>query len=1196
MQSRLMSIFSHRTLVVFVSMILLSESVGMTARAINVEIAQNPTTTPQNLSPAQQRAYAQGKQLLQAADTLLQQGTAASRQQALAKYLKALKIWREIGVSEAPPLEARADEATTLLGIGTLYYVQGDNSKALEYYNQALSIRRELKNRLGEAVMLQSIAGAYFNLGEKPKALEYYNQALSIFQVEKQSYFAAGALIGIGRIYFSSGETKKALDSYNQALEIQRASRDLDGQVDTLETIGQVYTQLGEPQKALAALNQALEIQRTRKNIAGQVDTLTLIATLHSSLGDNQKARESLNQVLELQKQLPQPDSSRQALTYMGIGATYMVANEYQKALEYFNQARSLFQKSGSANAEAEILTQISFVYDQLGQQQKALDALNQALTLQRAQKNRAREAFTLNNIGSIHSSFSNYQQALDFYNQALTLQRQLSDLPGEAATLTYIAKLYQSLGDYKLSVDTYNQALDKFRTVGDRSQVAQILDNIGNVYRTAQEPEKALEYYNQALKLWREQGALFQEFSTLTGMIRAYESLKDYPKALDASNQALTLAKKQQSPFSEAAALGLLGRVYLAAGDYQKSLDFSTQATSRFRVLGVPSAEANTLRNIGKAYNSLKQYQQAIENYNQELKLLRQLGDRTGEAETLYNIAVSESDRNNLEAAQKQIESTIKIVEDIRTRVTSQDLRTSYFASVQKYYEFYIDLLMRLHKQQPSKGYDALALQTSERARARSLLDLLTEAHADIRQGIDPQLRETKRSLQQQLDAQEKRWLKSSSDRTKTQVQELEKQTEALLEQYRQLQAKIRATSPRYAALTQPQPLSLKQIQQQILDDNTLLLEYALGEERSYLWAVTKNKITSYELPKRSEIAAAVQQFRKVLISPIQKTNPATAAASLSQLILAPVAQQLGQRRLVIVADGALQYVPFAALNTPGSKNSGYEPLTVNHEIITLPSASTLAVLRQEITGRKTAPKALAVIADPIFSPNDERVKDGTPSQQNSNQNLDLQQLARSARESSIAFERLPFTRQEADTILSLVPAKERKQAFDFAANRAVATDAQLSQYRMIHFATHGILNSQHPELSGVVLSLFDETGKPQNGFLRLHDIFNLKLPAELVVLSACETGLGEEVKGEGLIGLTRGFMYAGSPRVLVSLWSVDDEATSELMKKFYSKMLQQGLKPAAALRSAQIEMWRNPNYNAPYFWAPFTLQGEWR
>ncbi|WP_254625655.1 CHAT domain-containing protein [Nostoc sp. TCL240-02] len=424
--------------------------------------------------------------------------------------------------------------------------------------------------------------------------------------------------------------------------------------------------------------------------------------------------------------------------------------------------------------------------------------------------------------------------------------------------------------------------------------------------------------------------------------------------------------------------------------------------------------------------------------------------------------------------------------------------------------------------------------------------------------------------------------------------MQALEQETEVLLEQYKQVQVKIRATSPRYAALTQPQPLSLVQIQQQILDDKTLLLEYSLGEKRSYLWAVTNKSIISYELPKRADIEATVQKFRQEITTPYLKCSPSINV--LSQQILAPVAQQLQKKRLMIVSDGALQYVPFSTLTTGSSIN--YEPLLLNHEIITLPSASTLAILRSEHKERKSAPKTLIVLADPIFNRDDERLRgkiqlSGSSVPESNVENL---ALTRSAKESDINFERLRFTRQEAEQILSLVPISDRKQAFDFTASRTTASSENLSQYRIIHFATHGILNSKHPELSGVVLSLFDDKGMPQNGFLRLHDIFNLNLQAELVVLSACKTGLGEEVKGEGLVGLTRGFMYAGSPRVVVSLWSVDDQATSELMKVFYKNMLQKGLKPAAALRTAQIEIWRTQKYAAPYYWAAFTLQGEWK
>jgi CHAT domain-containing protein len=281
--------------------------------------------------------------------------------------------------------------------------------------------------------------------------------------------------------------------------------------------------------------------------------------------------------------------------------------------------------------------------------------------------------------------------------------------------------------------------------------------------------------------------------------------------------------------------------------------------------------------------------------------------------------------------------------------------------------------------------------------------------------------------------------------------------------------------------------------------------------------------------------------------------------------------------------------------------------PLIVKHEIVNLPSASTLAVIRQDLNRRQPAPKTVAVLADPVFSANDDRVKTSVGARpavplQHADErsatpaDVNTRALTRAAREINVTFNRLRHTRTEANSILKLVPAAEAMQAIDFAANRATATNPQLSQYRLVHFATHGILNSVHPELSGVVLSLVDEKGTPENGFLRLHDIFNLNLPAELVVLSACETGLGEEVKGEGLVGLTRDFMYAGAPRVLVSLWSVDDEGTSELMTRFYKKMLQENLKPAAALRAAQIEMSQEERWQDPYYWAAFTLQGEWK
>jgi len=295
--------------------------------------------------------------------------------------------------------------------------------------------------------------------------------------------------------------------------------------------------------------------------------------------------------------------------------------------------------------------------------------------------------------------------------------------------------------------------------------------------------------------------------------------------------------------------------------------------------------------------------------------------------------------------------------------------------------------------------------------------------------------------------------------------------------------------------------------------------------------------------------------------------------------MLLGPVASGLGNKRLLIIGDGVLDYIPFAALPISNNQSAGkYQPLMVDHEVVSLPSASTLAVLRREMAGRKMAEKSLAVIADPVFDRNDARV---------------TQEVSKSQVNQHI--QRLPFTRQEAEAILALVPETESKKALDFEANRETVINPELGKYRFVHFATHGILDSQNPELSGLVLSLVDRDGKDIEGFLWAHEVFNLHLPVEMVVLSGCRTGLGKEIRGEGLVGLTRGFMYAGAKRVVVSLWDISDESSAELMTQFYKRMLgNERLGPVAALREAQLVIWKNQRWQAPYYWAAFVIQGE--
>jgi len=840
-------------------------------------------------------------------------------------------------------------------------------------------------------------------------------------------------------------------------------------------------------------------------------------------------------------------------------------------------------------------------------------------------------------------------RQAIPKFEQAAVLYRQAGDQDSEGLSLLALGKIYSSLGEKHKALQFYNPALPLFRAVGNQVGEATILNNIGRVYDDLGEKHKALQFYNQALPLSQAVGDRRGEAVSLNDLGIIYDSLGEKQKALEFYNQALPLYQAVGDKSGEAVALSNIGAVYDDLGEKHKALEFYNQALPLSQAVGDRRGEALSLNNIGKAYDDLGEKHKALEFFSQALSRFQAVGNKSGEATILNNVASLQRSQGNLTEALTVMDSAITIVEDLRTKIGSQELRTSYFATVQNYYESYIDLLMQLHQQNSNQGYDATALHASERSRARSLLELLTEANADIRQGVEPQLVEQERTLQQQLDAIEKRRVELlSGNYTQEQATAIEQEREQLLSQYQEIQTKIRTTSPRYAALTQPEPLTLAEIQQQVLDEDTLLLQYSLGSERSYLWAVSKTSINSYELPPAAEIETAAKQFYELLKTPgfqiedtrgtigVENVKANKSVSQLSEMLLAPVAEELGNKRLLIIGDGALQYVPFSALPLPqGKQRSGgaeeqrsrgvgekegtdnfwiqssrnttqnfvhppetsgedVVPLLANNEIVNLPSATTLGIIRQEQATRKTAPKAIAILADPVFSSDDERVKSR---QQQTDSSLQQQLLDRSAREADIGvWKRLPGTRTEAEAIMALVPDSERVHGFDFAANREMITNPELSNYRIIHLATHGLLNSTNPELSGVVLSLFDEQGDSQNGFLRLHDVFNLNLPAELVVLSACQTGLGQEVKGEGLVGLTRGFMYAGSPRVLVSLWNVSDAATAEMMKRFYRNMLQEGLSATAALRAAQLEMQQETQWKAPYYWAAFTLQGEWK
>ncbi|MDQ3666985.1 MAG: CHAT domain-containing protein [Acidobacteriota bacterium] len=900
-------------------------------------------------------------------------------------------------------------------------------------------------------------------------------------------------------------------------------------------------------------------------------------------------------------------DTYRQALTLLSTGNAYAQLNEFRRALPYFDETVALARSLGDLRLEAGTETFLGGMRDILGDIGPALDHYHRALQLSRDTGTRLTEANSLNNIGKIYNDLADWQKALEYYGQALTI----------------------------------------YRAINSQQREAIALNNIGATYSLSGEPEKAIEYFQQSLPLLRAGTDRNAESYTISNIGNAYNRLGKHQTGLDYFAQARAIQQQTGNRAQEAETLDLAGIAYSALGQPAKALEYHQQAFEIQGTTGNLRRKALSLSNLGHVYNLLHQPDKALVQLDQALSLLRAIGDLNGIAVTLERSARAEQSRGNIDEARKRIEESLDLIETVRARSGSQQLRASYFASREQAYEFYIDLLMQQHAKDTSQGYDAQALRTVERGRARSLIEMLAETTVDIRQGVDPKLIEREHNLAQLLNAKAQRQIQLLAQKGSTQeIDILKRDISALENEFHQVQILIRKNSPQYASLTQPQTLTLDEIQQQ-LDGKTLLLEYSLGEERSFVWAVTPTSLKSYELPGRERIEISARRVYELLTargitkpgetlteksSRLAKLDSqfVDATSELSQMVLGPLAAELDRKRLLIVADGALQYVPFAALPAVGAPPSvasaelsadkgqarstaqpttvrsyqaaaTYRPLVIDHEIVSLPSASALAVQRKTLAGRKPAAKALAVIADPVFSTVDERFKSsagtsgrGLESSDDSTMRI-IEHIA-VGESGKLAIRRLRFTRQEAYQILAVAPRATNLKALDFDASRATATATDLSQYRYVHFATHGYLDSERPDLSAIVLSLVDRQGNPQDGFLRAHDIYNLNLPAELVVLSACQTGLGKEIKGEGLVGLTRGFMYAGARRVVVSLWNVNDKATAELMRRFYRGVLKENLTPPAALRRAQAEMSQQKQWQSPYYWAAFVLQGEWR
>ena len=875
-------------------------------------------------------------------------------------------------------------------------------------------------------------------------------------------------------------------------------------------------------------------------------------------------------------------------------------------ALEKLEKSQVIFEKTGDLEGQATTLFHIALVNGyEFGNKAKSIETYEKALEIWSKIDDEAGKAICLTYLADEIRDYDSPDKPRSFYtekaqryfDEALSLHRKLNNSRDEAAALSYLCRLYNDTGNFQKGFETCRESLrltansdplTDYRTYGN---LASLSGNSGDAENALKNNLIALERFEIVKDHLNPYRAAFIK-SNLGGILAKQ---KKYAEAEQYLREALAITEEVKRTLYSGYILVRLASVLYETNRLPEALDAAQKAVAYYREIDPVKIQA-ALNVLGKTHFALERTDEARRLFAEAVEINRQTKDRYAEADSLYNLAKLETAAGDFEAARQNIELAISNSEVIRASLLGKNQRTTYLSILKKYYELEIELLVKLHEKTGDAAFLEQAWQRHEKIRARSLMENLIESGLNLSEFAPKDFYTEEQNLLEAIAAAELK--RTDALRAKNTV--LQKQAETDLNkkfgEYEVLQEKFRQTNPQFSAINQPKTFALADAQK-MLDSDAAILEFALGETESYVWLIRKNSFKLEKLSSKTVITGKVREFYAALVDRKTKTDKTAVETSknLSREILSPLADDLKNvKQIVVIADGALQTIPFSALTF--APDAAYQPISSNTEIVNAPSFASLVFLRETKSARqKSDDKLVAIFADPIFQDDDERFSIEKP--KNLPVNKDISgNLAQALRDFGFdRLARLPFSGIEAREISKLAP-EQIFLALGTDASRQRFLGGDFNSYRILHFATHGFLNQQNPELSGLVLSLYDEKRAAQNGFLRVIDLYSMRLNSDLVVLSACQTALGKESDGEGIVGLTRGFMYAGASSVVSSLWKVEDAATAELMKRFYRAMLKENQTPSAALRTAQNELRQIPRFSNPRFWAGFTLNGEWR
>jgi CHAT domain-containing protein/tetratricopeptide (TPR) repeat protein len=847
------------------------------------------------------------------------------------------------------------------------------------------------------------------------------------------------------------------------------------------------------------------------------------------------------------------PDSERRLAFLAEAAVLELPGGNLPKAVSLVNQARALLGTQHNGFVKVLALNAFCAVSLSADRYAEAKPDCQSALDLARQNNYQIGMANAMAALSKLASG-QDGNQAIELADGAATIFHRFKSYEGEAEALQLTLPILWRQGKPQVTMAKANSALAVCQAARDPHLCWEANYWLGIVYESSADFDKARAYFQEGLSATQSANDVLSELGIRLRLINVdHMQYQDDRAALHSYEELLERSEPLHAENIEAELSSRIGAIHTKLGDLDDAQKEYARALAIYHKNSITVNEQAILYRLGGIYQSQHDYRQALASYEEALTLARKINFRTGIALALSGTARTLRSQGSLDDALSYIKQSIEVLESERTDILSAELRMRFLADLQPFFDEEFDLLLQMHDRNPSAGFAEMAFSASEQFKARVLLDTVPTFAEGFRGGVPPELVARERELRQNVE-------KASSN------QEFgTKALEVALAEYDRLSDEIGAATPPYQAAKSPHILTVDEARSH-LDADSALVEFRIADRRSVAFVITpNNKLFVAPLPGVAALRPLVDSLAKAQASSgIIDEDRAykKAARDFSNVVLGPIAEQIKGKRLFLVSDSVLQNISFAGLPEPSVTKTD-QPLVVDHEIVNLPSASVASAIESQRKRMAAGEKNIIVFANPAFA-------DSTDS----------------ADSNAFSYEN--------NSLLKVFANGNIRDYSGFRASLASLQAEDLTKYGIVHFATHTDVDTKHPELSGIRLSSIRPDNEHQPGTLRLVDIYNLRLKSELVVLSTCESAVGQDFPGEGLATVARGFMYAGSRRAIGTLWKVGGYDPAKLMAHFYATLLNsRGFAAAAALREAQLFFLKQGE--SPRIWAAFVLFGDW-